>query len=123
MSMNYESYIRIDSKVIPGVAFVIGKMSLMRRMDLIRRIREMSLKCEFLNAGESAEEKLQAALFSAEIDRLYVTWGLQEVIGLEVDGVAATPDLLVSRGPEDLFREVVAAVKAECGLSEPERKN
>jgi hypothetical protein len=123
MSMNYESYIRIDSKVIPGVAFVVGKMSLMRRMDLIRRIRKMSLKCEFLNAGESAEEKLQAALFSAEIDRLYVTWGLQEVIGLEVDGVAATPDLLVSRGPEDLFREVVAAVKAECGLSEPERKN
>jgi hypothetical protein len=121
--MNYESCIRIDSKVIPGVGFVIAKMSLLRRMELIRRIRELSLKCEFLNAGEQADEKLQAALFSAEIDRLYVTWGLQELTGLEVDGVTATPELLVTTGPEDLFREIVAAIKAECGLSEPERKN
>jgi hypothetical protein len=123
MSMNYESCVRIDSKVIPGVAFVVAKMSLQRRMDLIRRIRELSLKCEFLTAGEQAEEKLQGALFSAEIDRLYVTWGLQELTGLEVDGVPATPELLVTTGPEDLFREIAAAVKAECGLSEPERKN
>ena len=121
--MNYESSVRIDSKVIPGVAFVVAKMSLLRRMDLIRRIRELSLKCEFLNAGDQAEEKLQAALLSAEIDRLYVTWGLQELTGLEVDGVMATPDVLVNSGPEDLFREIVAAIKAECGLSEPERKN
>jgi hypothetical protein len=121
--MNYESCIRIDSKVMPGVAFVVAKMSLLRRMDLIRRIRELSLKGEFLIAGEAAEEKLQAALFSAEIDRLYVIWGLQELNGLEVDGVAATPELLVNTGPEELFREIVAAVKAECGLSEPERKN
>jgi hypothetical protein len=121
--MNYESCVRIDSKVMPGVAFVVAKMSLLRRMDLIRRIRELSLKCEFLTAGEAAEEKLQAALFSAEIDRLYVTWGLQELTGLEVDGAAATPELLVNTGPEDLFREIAAAVKAECGLSEPERKN
>jgi hypothetical protein len=121
--MNYESCVRIDSKVIQGVAFVVAKMSLVRRMDLIRRIRELSLKCEFLNAGERAEEKLQAALFSAEIDRLYVTWGLQELTGLEVDGVTATPELLVETGPEELFREIVNAIKAECGLSETERKN
>ena len=121
--MNYESCVRIDSKVMPGVAFVVAKMSLLRRMELIRRIRELSLKCEFLNGGQPAEEKLQAALFSAEIDRIYVAWGLQELTGLEVDGVTATPDLLVNAGPEDLFREIVAAVKAECGLSEPERKN
>jgi len=121
--MNYESCVRIDSKVMPGVAFVVAKMSLLRRMELIRRIRELSLKSEFLAAGEAPEEKLQAALFSAEIDRLYVTWGLKELTGLEVDGVAATPELLVTKGPEDLFREIVAAVKAECGLTEPERKN
>jgi hypothetical protein len=121
--MNYDSCTRVDSKVQPGVAFVISKMSFGRRMDLIRRIRELSLKCEFLNAGESSAEKLEAALLSAEIDRLYVSWGLQELIGLEVDGVAATPELLASAGPEDLFREAVSAIKAECGLSETERKN
>jgi hypothetical protein len=92
-------------------------------MDLIRRVRELSLKCEFLNAGESAAEKMDAALFSAEIDRLYVVWGLRELAGLEVDGVAATPELLATAGPENLFREAVTAIKAECGLSEAERKN
>ena len=78
---------------------------------------------EFLNAGESVEEKLQAALLSAEIDQLYVNWGLLELIGLEVDGVGATPEMLASAGPEDLFREALSAIKAECGLTEDERKN
>ena len=121
--MNYESCARVESKVRPGVAFVISKMSFVRRMEWIRGIRELSLKCEFLNAGESSAEKLEAALRAAEIDRLYVSWGLQDLTGLEVDGVAATPELLASRGPEDLFREAVSAIKAECGLSEEERKN
>jgi hypothetical protein len=91
-------------------------------MDLIRRIRELSLKCEFLNAGERAEEKLQAALFSAEIDRLYVTWGLQELTGLEVDGVAATPELLVETGPRGAVPWIVDAIKAECGLRNGTKK-
>lgn len=121
--MTYESSTRIDSKARPGVAYVIAKMSFGRRMELVRRIRELTLRCEFLNAGQSTEEKLDAALLSAEIDREYVTWGLRELIGLEVDGVTATPELLASAGPEDLFREVVAAVKTECGLTETERKN
>ena len=92
-------------------------------MELIRQIRELALKCEFLGAGNSGEEKLQAGLLSAEIDRLYLSWGLQEVAGLTVDGIAATPELLASAGPEELFREAVAAIKAECGLTEDERKN
>jgi len=43
--------------------------------------------------------------------------------GLELDGSPATPASLASDGPEDLFREALAAVKAECGLTEEERKN
>jgi hypothetical protein len=121
--MNYESCIRVESKVRPGVSFVVAKMSFGRRMELIRQVRELSLKYEFLSAGNSGDEKLQAALLSAEIDRLYVRWGLQEVAGLDVDGIAATPELLASAGPEELFREAVAAIKAECGLTEDERKN
>jgi hypothetical protein len=121
--MNYESLSRVESKAKPGVAFVIAKMSFGRRIELIRRIRELALKCEFLNAGESPKEKLQGALLSAEIDRLYVNWGLLELIGLEVDGVGATPELLVSAGPEEVFREALSAIKAECGLTEDERKN
>jgi hypothetical protein len=121
--MTYESSARVESKARPGVAFVIAKMSFGRRMELVRRIRELTLRCEFLNAGQSTEEKLDAALLSAEIDREYLAWGLRELIGLEVDGVAATPELLASAGPEDLFREAVSAIKAQCGLTETERKN
>jgi hypothetical protein len=120
--MTYESYKRVDSQITPGVAFVVAKMSFGRRMDLMLRIRELVLKCEFLQSGEEPKEKLEAALLSAEVDRLYVTWGLQQLIGLEVDGAAATPELLASAGPEDLFREAASAVKAECGLSEEETK-
>ena len=121
--MNYESSNRVESKLRPGVAFAIAKMSFGRRFELIRRIRELALKCEFMNAGESVDEKLQGALLSAEIDRLYMSWGLLELTGLEIDGVGATPELLASAGPEDLFREALSAIKAECGLTEDERKN
>src|SRR6185503_19059326 len=121
--MNYESYIRIDSQIRPEVTFVVAKMSFGRRMELIRRNRELTVKAEFLAAGETPTERLDLALVSANVDRVYVIWGLQELIGLDVDGAAATPELLASAGPEDLFREAAAIVKAECGLSEQERKN
>jgi len=92
-------------------------------MELTRRIRDLAERVEFLNAGESTKEKMDAALLSAEIDRIYVLWGLSEVGGLELDGTPVTPESLVLRGPEELFREALAAVKAACGLSEDERKN
>jgi hypothetical protein len=78
---------------------------------------------EFLEAGSSAGDKMDAALLQREIDRLYLAWGLREISGLEVDGAAATPESLADTGPEDLFREALAAVRGETGLSESERKN
>ena len=97
-------------------------MSFGRRVELTRRLREIAQKVEFLEAGD-AREKIDAALLTSEIDRLYVLWGLQEVRGLELDGAQATPESLAAIGPEELFREALAAVKAECGLTENERKN
>ena len=119
----YDSEIRVESLALPGVWFSVQKMSFARRMDLTRRIRDLAARVEFLSAGESAKDKMDAALLSAEIDRIYVLWGLTEVGGLELDGSPATPESLVSSGPEELFREALAAVKAACGLSEDERKN
>jgi hypothetical protein len=66
---------------------------------------------------------MEGALIRAEIDRLYVKWGLRAVSGLVVDGETAGPDLLADSGPEELFREAVAAVRHQMGLSEEERKN
>ena len=121
--MEYTSFETIDSAVRAGVSYTIAKMSFGRRVELTRRIRELAARKEFAEAGESPNEKMEAAMLAAEIDRIYLLWGLKEVTGLELDGQAATPQLLAASGPEDLFREALAAIKQECGLSESERKN
>lgn len=121
--MEYKSYEVIESRLAPGVSYKVAKMSFGRRVELTRRIRELALRKEFLEAGNTPDEKMEAALLTSEIDHLYLLWGLKEVSGLEMDGTPATPETLASCAPEDLFREALAAVKATCGLSEAERKN
>ena len=91
--------------------------------DVERKVRELARRMEFLEAGQEPGDKMDAALLQAEIDRLYLTWGLREVSGLELDGSVATPESLAEAGPEDLFREALAAVRSETGLTEEERKN
>jgi hypothetical protein len=121
--MTYESVKVVDSAVSPGVRFTVAKMSFARRVELMCRVRELARRMEFLEAGESAGDKMDVGLLQAEIDRLYLTWGLRAVSGLEVDAAEATPESLAEAGPESLFREALAAVRAETGLNEAERKN
>lgn len=121
--MTYEGTTRIESTVMPGVHFIVQKMSFGRRIELTRRIRDLAQRVEFLCAGESPKEKLDATLLGAEIERTYVLWGLTEVGGLELDGAPATPESLVSHGPEQLFHEALEVIKTQCGLTEDERKN
>jgi hypothetical protein len=121
--MTYDSVDRVDSAIAAGVSYMVAKISFSRRMDLMRRVRELARRAEFLEAGKNTEEKMDAALLRAEIDRLYFTWGLKEVIGLDLDGKPATPESLLESGPEELFREALAAVRAAVGLSAAERKN
>lgn len=121
--MTYESVAVVESRVSPGVKFTVNKMSYGRRTELMRRIRELARRLEFLEAGQEPAEKMDAAVVEAEMRRLYVSWGLRAVSGLVVDGGDATPELLMESGPEDLFFEALAAVQAQAGLSEEERKN
>ena len=121
--MTYDSLTTIESQVAPGVTFTVVKMSYGRRMELMRQIRELTRRMEFLEAGKEPAEKMDAALLNSEISRLYVTWGLRAVTGLTLDGAEATPAQLVESGPEDLFREALAAVRSQGGLNETERKN
>lgn len=121
--MEYASFEIVESKVAPGVRFTVGKMSFGRRVELTRRIRELAMRKEFLDAGDSSGEQMEAALLASEIDRIYLLWGLREIAGLELDGSAATPESLAAHGPEELFREALAAIKQQCGLSDTERKN
>ena len=120
---DYTSEAVVESRVVPGVTFTIAKMSFGRRVELMRRVRELARRTEFLAASGDAGDKMDAALLQAEIERLYVAWGVKAVSGLVVDGRAAGPELLAEAGPEELFREALAAVRRETGLSEEERKN
>ena len=119
----YASETVVKSRAVPGVTFTIVKMSFGRRVELMRRVRELARRTEFLTASEEVGDKMDAALQRAEIERTYVMWGVKSVTGLAVDGVAAGPELLAEAGPEELFREALAAVRKETGLSEEERKN
>lgn len=121
--MTYESVVVVESRVSQGVKFTIAKMSFGRRTKLMRQVRELARKIEFLEAGQDAGHKMDAAVLRVEIDRLHVRWGLRAVAGLDVDGVEATPESLEVAGPEELYREAVAIVRAQTGLSAAERKN
>jgi hypothetical protein len=98
-------------------------MSFANRIELMKSIREIARELEFQQAGEGLDDKLAAALSSAEIDRLYLRWGLAGVHELCIDGVDCDPGLLMERGPEVLCREIVTEIRRECGLTDAERKN
>ena len=120
---SYVSYLERDSDSMPGVRYRIAKMSFARRLELLRRVREFAQRIEFLEARGEVSDRFESSVLSAEIDRLYLEWGLQAVSGLVIDGEEATPSTMIDRGPEDLAREIVRSIREECHLSEDERKN
>jgi hypothetical protein len=119
---SYSSVVWHDSKALPGVRYATRRISLMQRIDLTNRGREIVLKHEFFKAGD-ASDQLEATLGELLVRKLYIEWGVQEIEGLSVDGEAATVESIVAKGPEDLTDEIVATVRAELELSEEERKN
>jgi len=122
-SESYESVVMVRSKAMPAVTFVINRISFGRRMELSRRAREISRKAEFLEAGSKLEEKIEGSILAQEVDAMYLSWGLVSIAGLTIDGETATTQALLERGPDELTREIVGAIKEQCGLSEGERKN
>ena len=113
----------VASKTHPGVEFSITRMTFGRRIELMRRVRDLAARLEYFEAGHDAKNGMEASLLGAEIDRLYVRWGVDGIRGLNLDHAPATVETLIEQGPEDLVVEMIEAVKAECGLSENERKN
>src|ERR1700737_1061384 len=100
-TLQYESIVRIDSKAAPGVKFEIHRISFGRRMELSRRVRELSRKAEFLEAGTEMHEKIEANILAQEIDAMYLQWGLLRIEGLIIDGEPASAGRLLEKGPED----------------------
>lgn len=119
----HESSRWFEAEAVEGVRYRIARISLGRRIEFARRVRDIGKRLEFLEAGDDAREKLEAAVLQAEVDRAYLEWGLRAVDGLEIDGEAATPEILIERGPLNLAMEILSKIRAECGLGEDERKN
>jgi hypothetical protein len=111
-----------QSQTMPEVRFAIKRISLANRLELTGQLRELTLRYDFLNAGETSEQ-LEAAMSDLLVRKLYVEWGLAEIQGLTIDGEAATPALLIQKGPETLTGEIIAAIREEIELSDDERKN
>ena len=119
----HQSWAWFDASTWAGVRYRIVAVSVARRIELARRIREIGRQLEFLEAGNDTRDKLEAMVLAGEIDQAYLEWGLEALEGLTIDGEAATPETLISKGPVDLAGEILARIKAACGLSEEERKN
>lgn len=119
----YTSYRVIESKAFPGVRLTVRKVTFGRRIELLKKVSELASKVEFLRASDDPREQLEASLLQSELDRAYLLWGLASVEGIRIDGEEATPEKLVSQGPEELCGEALRAIKREFGLSEEEEKN
>ena len=120
--VDFESVSWHESASLAGVRFAIKRISLNQRIEFTRKIRELALRNDFLKAGNLTEQ-LEAALADLLTRRLYLEWGLVEIRGLNIDGKAATTELLCEKGPEGLSDEIISVIHGELGLSEEERKN
>lgn len=122
-SGGYSSSLWFDAESLPGVRYRITRISVGRRIELAKKIREIGRRLEFLEAGSDVREKLEAAVLAGEVERAYLDWALESVEGLVIDGEAATPLVLIERGPVELAAEILRRIQSECGLTEDERKN
>jgi hypothetical protein len=144
--VNFVTTVKVESTVFPGVSFTLNKMSEARRAQLrlmiaeptsrIRNLlREMgNLEEKYPNAETSPRpedvtnellalsDKMEQ-ISSDEINPKWLKWGLKSIEGLDIDGVPATPETLLSDGPPALFMEIVSEIKRVAQLSGDEEKN
>jgi len=120
--IHYQSRLWLESETFPGVEFSVRKISLAQRIELSSRVRDLTLKNEFLQSGEPAEQ-VEARLADLMVHKLYVEWAVSDLKGLRIDGQAASVSDLIERGPETLVREMAEAIYWHLELSEAERKN
>ena len=109
-------------KARPGVEYVVLRMTFGRRIELMRRVRDLAARLEYFEAGRDAKNGMEASLLGAEIDRLYIRWGVRRDSRARSRRSAGDVEALIESGPEDLFFEALTAVKAECGLDGERKK-
>lgn len=144
--MNYVTTISNESKVFPGVTYVLNKMSEARRAQLRLRISEPTSRIRNLlremanledrnpsTAENPRSEEVNNELLmlsdkmeqisSDEINPQWLEWGLKSIDGIDIDGVPATLKTLLTEGPPALFQEIVNEIKRVAQLNGDEEKN
>jgi hypothetical protein len=123
MSFSWRSAEEYRSAKYPGVRYRVIRMSMGRRIELTRRVKELMKRLEFANAGGSTADSIDAAMLAGEMDRLYWDFGLESLDGMEINGEPISPDSQFERGPEELSREILQRIKQCMQLSQGEQKN
>ena len=118
----YVSVVWHDSTACEGVRYAVRRISLAQRIELTRRVRELTLRNEYLRGGTTPDQ-LESTLGELLARRLYVEWGLAEIEGLTIDGNAASSESLIEKGPEQLTQEIANSILSELTISEQETKN
>lgn len=121
--LEYLSTEWVESTVMPGVKYLVRRVSLALRAEITRRVRKLLSELEYREGGDGLEDRLVAAMVAAQVDLTYLDWGLARIEGLEIDGQTATIQTLLERGPEALSREIAKVIRDRCHVTEPERKN
>ncbi len=120
--LDYSSLLRLESDLFPGVEFSLRRISLAQRIELASRVRELTLRNEFLRAG-SMNDQVEAGIADLLVRKLYLEWAVAELKGLKIDGKPGSLNLLIDHGPELLTGEIFDAIREHLELSETERKN
>ena len=138
MKHAYNTTRSIPLETFPGVEVVLRKMTEGRRLELRklisepnRRIREILR--EQANIEKEPEESRDMSkwlelqdefdgIMIESINPAWITWGVKQIEGLEVDGRSLGVDDW-KEWPSALFDEVLTAVKGEAELNGALRKN
>jgi hypothetical protein len=121
--VEHSTFFDYSSESCPGVTCRIRKITFQRRLSLLKGLRELAGRYEFTAAGDTTPDKYDAAVLQQEINKYYWHYFVQDVDGLNVDGVPAGPESVWTDGPDNLVREVLQVVVSRVFLSSDEAKN
>lgn len=144
-TLSFTSTLRVESERYPGVTFVLFKKTEGRRIALRLKMLEPQAHLEAVleeirQVGELPKDATDAQklerlriltpllqkyerILQDEIHPAWVEWGLKTVEGLNVDGQTINGDNAVDLLPEDMYDEIVEAVKFAGELGPAREKN
>ncbi len=138
MAHKYDTTNRKESEILPGVSFLLRRMTEGRRIELRKKLSPTNAKIrellreqgKLLEAPDDAQDHNRILELQDEFDGLMLEtvnpttllWGVKQIEGLEVDGKTLTLEDW-QEWPSALFREVLNSVNAEAELNGGEVKN